>query len=44
MVEWKQNLSGDFFDVKLLIQPDLVFDSESNGRNLLARKKYFQFF
>ena len=23
-----------FFEIKLLIQPDVVFDSESNGRNL----------
>ena len=23
-----------FFDIKLLLQPDVVFDSESNGRNL----------
>ena len=23
-----------FFDIKLLLQPDVVFDFESNGRNL----------
>ena len=23
-----------FFEIKLLLQPDVVFDSESNGRNL----------
>ena len=34
MVEWKKIVSGDFFDIKLLLQPDLVFDSESNGCNL----------
>ena len=33
MVEWKQIVRGDFFDIKLLLQPDLVFDSELNGRN-----------
>ena len=22
-----------FFEIKLLVQPDVVFDSESNGRN-----------
>ena len=30
MVEWKQTVRGDFFDNKLLLQPDVVFDSESN--------------
>ena len=29
----KQIVSGDFFDIKLLLQPDLVFDSESNDCN-----------
>ena len=24
---------GAFFEIKLLLQPDVVFDSESNGRN-----------
>ena len=33
LVEWKQTVRGDFFEIKLLLQPDVVFDSESNGRN-----------
>ena len=33
MVEWKKTVRGDFFDIKLLPQPDVVFDSESNGYN-----------
>ena len=38
-----------FFENKLLLQPDVVFDSESNGRNFSSlappggEKKYFQF-
>ena len=32
MVEWKQAVTGDFFDIKLLLQPDVPYDSESNGR------------
>ena len=34
MMDLKQTVRGDFFDIKLLLQPDEVFDSESNGRNL----------
>ena len=40
-----------FFEIKLLLQPDVVFDSESNGRNFSSlaspdgeKKNYFQFF
>ena len=33
MIEWKQTVRGIFFDIKLLLQPDVVFDSVSNGRN-----------
>ena len=33
MVELKETVRGDFFDIKLLLQPDEVFDSESNGRD-----------
>ena len=33
MVELKQTVRGEFFDIKLLLQPDEGFDSESNGRN-----------
>ena len=33
MVEWKVTVKGDFFENKLLLQSDAVFDSESNGRN-----------
>ena len=33
MVEWKQTVKSDFFEKKLLLQPDVVFNSESNGRN-----------
>ena len=29
----KKILKGDFFDIELLLQPDLVFDSGSNGCN-----------
>ena len=32
MVEWKQAVRGDFFDIKLLLQPDVLFDSELSGR------------
>ena len=32
LVEWKQT-GVIFFEIKLLLQPDVVFDSESNGRN-----------
>ena len=39
MIEWKQTVRGVFFDIKLLLQPDVVYDSESNGR-----LKYFQFY
>ena len=41
---------GAFFEIKLLLQPDVVFDSESNGRNFStlappgAEKKYFSIF
>ena len=51
MVESKNKLLGViFFDIKLLLQPDVVFDSESNGCNFSSlaqpgcEKKYFQFF
>ena len=30
MVEWKQIVRGDFFEIKLLLQPDVDFDYESN--------------
>ena len=49
MVEWKQSVKGDFFEIKLLVQPDVVFDSESNDCNFSSlappkgEKKYFQF-
>ena len=33
MVEWKVNVRGDFFENNLLLQSDVVFDSESNDRN-----------
>ena len=40
-----------FFEIKLLLQPDVVFDSESNGRNLSSlappggeKKNIFNFF
>ena len=33
MIEWKQTVRGVFFGLKLLLQPDVVFDSESNGRH-----------
>ena len=33
MIEEKQTVRGDFFHIKLLLQPGEVFDSESNGRN-----------
>ena len=26
-------MRGDFFEIKLLLQPNVVFDFESNGRN-----------
>ena len=52
MVERKQTVRGDFFfEIKLLLQPDVVFVSESNGRNFsslaplgVEEKNYFQFF
>ena len=34
MVEWKVTVKGDFFQNNLLQRSDVVFDSESNGRNL----------
>ena len=48
----KTNCLGRFFfEKKLLVQPNVVFDSESNGRNFSSlappggdEKKYFQFF
>ena len=49
MVEWKQT-GAIFFENKLLQQPDVVFDSESNGCNFSSiappgcEKEYFQFF
>ena len=36
MVGLKQTVWGDFFVIKLLLQPDLVFDSKSNGCNLVG--------
>ena len=40
-----------FFEIKLLLQPDVVFDSESNGRNFTSlappggeKKIIFNFF
>ena len=50
MMDLKQTVRGDFFDIKLLLQPDEVFDSESNGRNFSplappgAEKKNIFFF
>ena len=52
MVEWKETVRGDFFfEIKLLLQPDEVFDSESNGRNFSSlaltggeKKIIFKFF
>ena len=50
LVELKQTFRGDFFENKLLPQPDKVFDSESNGRNLSSlalpggEKKLFSIF
>ena len=32
LVEWKQTVAI-FFDIKLLLQPGVIFDSEFNGRN-----------
>ena len=29
----KKTVKGDFFENKLLLQPDVVFDSESSGGN-----------
>ena len=37
IVGYKQTVRGDFFDITLLLQPDGVFDSESNGRSLSSR-------
>ena len=34
MAEWKVTVKSDFFfENNLLLQSDVVFDSESNGRN-----------
>ena len=44
------NVRGDFFENKLLLQPDVVFDSESNDCNFSSLalpdgvKKLFSFF
>ena len=38
IVRMKTNCEGRFFfDIKLLLQPDVVFDSESNGRNFSSQ-------
>ena len=52
MVKWKQSVRGDFFfENNLLLQSDVVFDSESNGRNFSSlappggeKKIIFDFF
>ena len=51
MVEWKQAFRRDFFfENKLLLQPDVVFDYKLNRDNFRAlappggEEKYFQFF
>ena len=51
MVKWKQTHKGDFFENKLLLQLDVVFDSESMGRNFSSlappggeKKKLFSTF
>ena len=51
LVEWKQTVWDDFFDIKLLVQPDVVFDSDSNDRNFSSlappggeKKNIFNFF
>ena len=50
MVESKNKLLGVIFSDINLLQPDVVFDSESNGCNFSSlaqpgcEKKYFQFF
>ena len=47
MVEWKQTVRGDFFKIKLIQLPDVVFGSESNDRNFSSlappggEKKWF---
>ena len=33
VLEWKETVSGIFFENKRLLQPDVVFDSKSIGRN-----------
>ena len=49
LVEW-QTVRGDSFENNLLLQPDVVFNSESNGRNLgpleppCGEKKLFSLF
>ena len=55
MIECKQTVRGVFFfENKLLLQPDIIFNPESNGRNFsslahpggdspLASKKLFSF-
>ena len=46
----KTMLEVIFFEIKVLLQPDPVFDSESNDRNFSSlplpggEKKYFQIF
>ena len=51
LIKLKQTGRGDFFfDIKLLLQPDLVFESESNGCNFSSLapprggKNFFHFF
>ena len=51
MVEWKQTVGCDFFENKLLQQPDVVFNSELNGSNFSSlalpggeKKIIFNFF
>ena len=33
LVKLKQTVRGHFFENKLLLQPNVIFDSESNDRN-----------
>ena len=51
MIEWKQTVRGDFFENKMLLQPDIVFNSESKCRNFSSlappggeKKIIFNFF
>ena len=50
MVELKVTVKSDFFENNLLLQSDVIFDSESNGRNFSSlappggEKKIFSIF